>query len=379
MKTNALASFCPNLIGVLALLASLGLQVPCARAQGSLTPPGGPAPTMRTLEQLEPRIPISAPTNLTEPGSYYLTTNLTAAPGETGLYISANDVTVDLNGFTLRSQGGVGANGILVLGARTNLTVRNGTLRDWSALGISAAGCDHARLEQLQLINNAVMGLWTGPNAQIRSCTVSGSSNAFGLLVASGSQVKDCNVSGVATGIAAGNGAIITGCLLVDCGVVGITTSSHCVITDCTVSGNGTNGIAATVSAIQHCVVGGVLGVGINAGDVGTVSDCIVQNTKGNAIQVSSGSVVTRNCMSNIGSDTNAAAIHITSGGNRIEANNITYCAGYGLRATSGNNVIVQNNVRSTAGGYSEIAGGNEVGPIQSPATSTSPWANFGF
>jgi hypothetical protein len=50
-----------------------------ALGQGVLTPPGSPAPTMKTLSQVEPRTPISSvPYTITESGSYDLTTNLTS-------------------------------------------------------------------------------------------------------------------------------------------------------------------------------------------------------------------------------------------------------------------------------------------------------------
>ena len=41
------------------LLSSFILHPSSLLAQGSLTPPGAPAPTMKTLAQIDPRTPIS--------------------------------------------------------------------------------------------------------------------------------------------------------------------------------------------------------------------------------------------------------------------------------------------------------------------------------
>jgi hypothetical protein len=57
-------------------LLTLNPQFSTCSAQGSLTPPGAPAPAMKTLAQIEPRTPIaSAPFTISAPGSYYLTTH----------------------------------------------------------------------------------------------------------------------------------------------------------------------------------------------------------------------------------------------------------------------------------------------------------------
>ncbi|HXF10126.1 MAG TPA: hypothetical protein VN625_05025, partial [Desulfuromonadaceae bacterium] len=42
------------------LLSILNSPLSTVFAQGSLTPPGGPAPDMKTLDQVQPRVPISS-------------------------------------------------------------------------------------------------------------------------------------------------------------------------------------------------------------------------------------------------------------------------------------------------------------------------------
>ena len=79
-----------------------------AAAGGPLAPPAAPADgVMKTLEEIEPRIPISSlPYTITEEGSYYLTGNLSLATPDThGIAINASNVTIDLCGFTLRGPG----------------------------------------------------------------------------------------------------------------------------------------------------------------------------------------------------------------------------------------------------------------------------------
>src|SRR5207237_3379194 len=108
-----------SLVWSVSLGASLVLGAWClvlpqrACAQGSLIPPSAPAATMKSLDQIEPRIdlqnaPASAVTTtdanyhfiITQPGSYYLTANI-AATKTNAVQINSVGVTLDLNGFQI--------------------------------------------------------------------------------------------------------------------------------------------------------------------------------------------------------------------------------------------------------------------------------------
>src|ERR1017187_8813881 len=111
----------------LVLLSTLNSQLSTVFAQGSLTPPGAPTPTMKSLDQIEARTPISSvPYTISAPGSYYLTGNLAVSSG-TAITITASQVTLDLNGFTLSStEATPTGTGILLAGGNTDITIRNG-------------------------------------------------------------------------------------------------------------------------------------------------------------------------------------------------------------------------------------------------------------
>jgi hypothetical protein len=111
-------------------------------AQGLLTTPAVPAPSMKTLGQMEPRIPVPmGPTTpivgphftISQPGSYSLMGNVTVTSGH-GIVINASDVTLDLNGFTLKSTGAgaptAGSGSAILLGPGVSgVTIRHGRIR----------------------------------------------------------------------------------------------------------------------------------------------------------------------------------------------------------------------------------------------------------
>lgn len=104
---------------------------------GNLNPPAGPvAPVMLPLDQIEPRTPISAlPFTINQCGSYFLTNCLTGVAGAHGISVQADDVTIDLNGFTLSGVPG-SLDGINVSVPSPNVKIENGNINDWDQ-GIS--------------------------------------------------------------------------------------------------------------------------------------------------------------------------------------------------------------------------------------------------
>ncbi len=112
---------------------------------GDLNPPAGPVTsTMKTLDQVEARIPVQSLSGnlgfqhiISQPGSYYLTGNIVGEAGKSGIRIDAADVTLDLNGFAM--IGSDTTPGTVIFSAAENVTIRNGTLRGW-AQGVALEG-----------------------------------------------------------------------------------------------------------------------------------------------------------------------------------------------------------------------------------------------
>lgn len=99
------------------------------------------------------------PVTISEPGSYRLTSDLVVTSGIDGIDIDADNVTVDLNGFTIFGSGEVGLNDGIAVGVQDNTEVRNGTIRGFLRHGIFSLVGTRTRVIDVRAISNFGSGI----------------------------------------------------------------------------------------------------------------------------------------------------------------------------------------------------------------------------
>jgi len=258
---------------------------PLALGQGALTPPGAPAPTMKTLTQVEPRTDVlTLPSGsgglhaITQPGSYYLTTNILGVPSGSicGISIYADNVTLDLNGFALLGNGD-NYSGIWVYGAHTNVTILNGNISGWGNVGIFCDGGAQMRFERIMLAGNSSFGVYApsvtqlslvncqaltngnygfdcGGNATFTGCCALGNRNV-GFYGGTQTTLADCTASGnMGEGFSCGDNSLVNGCIATG-NSGGFSCGGQCQVSGCTASGNTGEGFSVGLNCkIEDCI-----------------------------------------------------------------------------------------------------------------------------
>jgi hypothetical protein len=289
--------------------------VPGSFGQGSLTPPGAPAPTMKSLTQVEPRtdvLTLSGNGNnqyiINQSGAYYLTTNITGVASKNAISILADNVVLDLNGFTLFGGTNNSQQAILVNGAHSGVIIRNGAITGWPGNGISAGSMSGGELERLRITTNGGIGLKLGGGNSVANCFVVGNSGD-GIDSTSNCAIESCSVIGNTNGISTGNACTLRNCRVDNNVNSGITTGSNCSLTDCNVSGNSNtvysaNGISSgNGCTLKNCNESGSSHFGVIVGQNCNVLGCTVNDNDSYGLIANNGSTIV-GCTANANADT---------------------------------------------------------------------------
>lgn len=220
-----------------------------------------------------------SPINITQPGSYVLTSNFVVTTSTThGISIGADNVTLNLNGHAIIGPGKeiAGGDGIYAY-EKHNIAVMNGTVRGFGVRGIYISGTNN-QVKDIRAYSNGGNGI------MVYSSTGSSSST-------------------------------ITNCTAHDNGDNGIF-ATYSTVTNCTANKNDSNGIYASYSTVTNCTADENDNDGIYA-LYSTITNCTAyKNTEGGID-------------TNYSTVTNSTASHNDSFGIRAYYSPITDCTAY--------------------------------------------------
>ena len=359
-----------------------------------------------------------------ESGSYVLTENLVVTNvATTCIFVDADNVSIDLNGFAIQGPGTNSGSGIMqmfVPTLRNGLSVRNGSLTGWSQPGQAAiyAPGRNNRFRNLSVTESS-LGLYVGNGQLISSCTASGnymgisagegsiisdcvsfqnevfgisvgggtvarcsaSGNGFGISLSQGSVMTDCTVSGNSSnGIEVVDGGVVANCISANNGDAGIMVEDSSLVSGCTVAWNGDDGIyAGNDVSVLGCSAtrNGDAGICVRRG--GLVSGCVALTNNVDGIEIEEGDGrITGNTMSH--NELSGIYAKPASGRTHIQNNTACYNDRRGFEISSPSNMVIKNiaseNMFGTDPNYF-FDDPNSHGPITSNETNTYECANF--
>ncbi|OGV46321.1 MAG: hypothetical protein A2X46_18770 [Lentisphaerae bacterium GWF2_57_35] len=357
---------------------------------------------------------------ITNSGSYVLTENLSITGHTFGLIIQADDVAIDLNGFTLKGNTGA-SDCVFQDSGYARLSLRNGVLADWTKAGsfaVFALG-DGTRIEDCRF-TGVRQAVWAGKSARIEKCSVTRSGalagSGFGFSVGAGSFVSECAVAGnqigdyeaivaragcvvrqcsvssnAATlglvGIQAGAGSVLDRCLVADNSSGGDLLAiggTNSVLVDCTAARNQSGAFDVAMLAQGNCVISDCRSYanrgasGLRAGPGALVIDCDISGNVLNGLELSGFSYALHNHVASNGVGSLSAGTLTLGTGNRMEANSLigNYA---GFRLATSNNLVGAQVASGNSTNFDITSGGpNHVGRRRAVSSPFQDWNSYG-
>ncbi len=320
---------------------------------GPLDPPAGP---ITATPGPEPRTAVNATNTpgdsdaspslfkITQPGSYYLTGNITGVVGKHGIEIVTSGVTLDLNGFHLLGvAGSLDGVGISLEGLSL-ITVVNGSDRNWGRNGVglgSLSGVLGGRIEGVVASGNTYSGISAGKSFTVVNCSANANAS-HGISTGQGCAITNCSTyDNTGSGVWTSQSAVLNCSSMQNAGD-GISSFGGCTITGCTVYTNAGNGITGSYSA--------------------TISGCSVSYNSLDCILCGDRSVIRGNTCEGGGWNADGAGIRVTGTDNRIEGNHCTV-SDRGVDVDAPGNIIIQNTCAGNTTDWTIVVN-NMFGPI---------------
>lgn len=312
---------------------------------------------MKALDQIEPRTIVNAANTpgdasslfkITQSGSYYLTGNIQGVPGKHGIFIASDNVTIDLKGFAVIGAGPGNFDGITLdqepFVSRRNVTVVNGTLRNWGRDGLNAIfGGSNCIYRELRFSNNGRHGLSAVSAAVVNCVALENQNNGF--VAYNSTTVTGCSAQGNGTGFTCVFGAMLSNC-----------------------------------SAFAN-------GTGVYVGEGAIATNCMIRSNSAAGLALGPNAVALNNAIDSSGGK--GIAIFFGGTGGRIEGNTLTRNGDGGINLTGGSGwIVLRNTARGNTGGnylmgtnnsYGPIVNVAGVGDISATTGANHPSANFSY
>jgi len=302
------------------------------------------------------------PETILWPAKVTLLGSLLGVPGEHGIVVAADGITIDLAGQTLHGVPG-SLDGIHVLeqNAETqkhsDLFVHNGGIEHWDGSGIQALKANNVRAKDLLVEENGEYGIRTGLGAMVTNCTFL-KNGEDGVRTGQDSLVQGVTSNlNVFDGFDIGNHTLILDSVASENGLFGIRTGDGAMVRSSTVSNNA-------------------LGVSVDKG--ATVADCTVSFNTGIGIRTrDSGYILDNQCHGN-----KTGIVVLEGSGTRVDGNNLTDNWFAGMNCIGTGNLLIRNSAHANGADYlwaSPNAYGRIIDVSGGMFVDDEPWANLRF